>query len=327
MPVLRPIADNTTMTALLDSMRFRTMQKEHPFIQTIHTFRAVRAKLLYIFRNLFHPPTIVFALKKSEEPNKGLVYQAANDNLHDNRDELELMLKELQQQLEEKVSVLNIVGHEIINPISCLKGTLQLTELCLQQNDSATALRLLHKAVQQTGKLAVLCDQLLQTTKQAAIPTRFQPVSILEILNDCIESFHFNYPTHTVNEEEIPNVLIAADRLKMERVFTNLLSNAGKYSPPHSAIEIRSIQHADSIEILIQDHGVGIPAENLPYIFEKYYRIPGAENKAPGRGIGLYLVCEIIKEHNGKIWVESDPETGSVFHVLLPITSVTNEKV
>jgi signal transduction histidine kinase len=109
------------------------------------------------------------------------------------------------------------------------------------------------------------------------------------------------------------------DPRALSRVFTNLLSNAVKYSPPGSAVTVRMRAARDQAIVSVADEGIGIAAEHVDRIFERFYRVPG-EATARARGVGLGLpVCKaMVEAHGGQIWVESAPGEGSLFTFSLP---------
>ena len=101
-------------------------------------------------------------------------------------------------------------------------------------------------------------------------------------------------------------------------MFDNLLSNAIKYTPENKKIGVKLHQEDSQIIFKISDQGPGIPPEDQPHIFEKFYRASNIETDAAGSGLGLAIVKTIVESHNGRIWVESKVETGSTFFVVLP---------
>ena len=123
-----------------------------------------------------------------------------------------------------------------------------------------------------------------------------------------------------------PGVLISADRTQMERLFSNLLSNAVKYTPAGGTVQVRVKLEASQRDekknwgrIEIEDTGVGIPEENLPHIFDRFYRVRNAEtNLIQGLGLGLSFVAWIVKAHGGQIDVTSTAGAGTRFTVRLP---------
>ncbi|MBI3122053.1 MAG: hypothetical protein HYZ03_07210, partial [candidate division NC10 bacterium] len=113
--------------------------------------------------------------------------------------------------------------------------------------------------------------------------------------------------------------LVPADSLRMDQVFTNLLSNAMKFTPRSGQIGVTVQELPAELLVQIQDSGMGIPAEHLDRIFERFYRVPlPAEEKVEGTGLGLSICKAIVEEHGGRIWVESAVGKGSTFSFTLP---------
>ncbi|HTD95250.1 MAG TPA: ATP-binding protein, partial [Chitinophagaceae bacterium] len=138
------------------------------------------------------------------------------------------------------------------------------------------------------------------------------------LIQEAIESLDFS--RHKI-EADIPSedVSITIDNQKMSQVLVNLLTNALKYSKPHSRILVTAIRLGDQARISVSDEGVGIAAAHLEKIFNQFYRIYSTSNSAKGMGLGLYISKEIMEAHLGKIWAESIEKKGSTFHIQFPI--------
>ncbi|MCB0120531.1 MAG: HAMP domain-containing histidine kinase, partial [Anaerolineales bacterium] len=117
------------------------------------------------------------------------------------------------------------------------------------------------------------------------------------------------------NLETIPPVL--GDSARLSQVFENLFSNAIKYAPG-SKITITSTAADKKVRITFADEGDGIPEDFLPFLFERFYRVPG-ERTVTGTGLGLYICKQIVMAHHGKIWVESVLDEGTTFFIELPV--------
>lgn len=123
-------------------------------------------------------------------------------------------------------------------------------------------------------------------------------------------------PRVTVDVPRPPPSLLA-DPARLERVLVNVLSNALKYSPGH--VEVTARQRDGEVVVSVRDEGPGISREDLPHVFEKYYRASSARPKA-GLGLGLYICRLMIEAHGGRIWAESRPGEGCTFRIAIPAT-------
>jgi two-component system heavy metal sensor histidine kinase CusS len=122
---------------------------------------------------------------------------------------------------------------------------------------------------------------------------------------------------------DLPRVCLAeVDRIQIERMVSNLVSNAMKFTPAGGEVRVRLRNDSDGVELAVEDTGCGIPTHHLPHIFDRFYRVPGREASGPERGLGLGLsfVAWIAKAHQGSVRVESSPGKGSRFIVFLPVS-------
>lgn len=121
--------------------------------------------------------------------------------------------------------------------------------------------------------------------------------------------------------EGLPSVL--ADRDYLERILTNLLSNALKYSAPESVVKVAIARRDGELVTSIADQGRGIPAEELPHLFERYFRAREARERREGLGLGLYITKGLVEAQGGHIWVETEVGKGSKFSFTLPVVTTT----
>jgi two-component system sensor histidine kinase VicK len=140
------------------------------------------------------------------------------------------------------------------------------------------------------------------------------------LINELIDEVQVTTGEHHIQLTEIVKVNMYADRDKIGSVLSNFLSNAVKYSPKGTNIDVACVSNVDTVTVSVKDEGMGLRQEDLEKIFDRYYRVESAETlHIAGFGIGLYLSAEIIKQHNGRIWVESELSKGSIFYFLLPL--------
>ena len=124
---------------------------------------------------------------------------------------------------------------------------------------------------------------------------------------------------HPLVVRKLIKATVEADKLRLYQVFSNLITNAIRYSPAHTKIIIGMKQIDKNVVVSVKDSGIGIPQSQHRKIFDRLYQVKDARRKTfPGLGMGLYISKEIIKKHNGKIWVESEEGKGSTFYFSLP---------
>jgi len=146
-----------------------------------------------------------------------------------------------------------------------------------------------------------------------------QPVRLDEVVRDATDLFEFvaQEKSMAVVTELSPNLTVRADRNRLRQVLVNLLDNAIKYSAPGGRVEISADARADEVLITVKDTGAGIPAEEIPRIWERLYRGDKSRSQR-GLGLGLSLVRAIIKAHGGSMKVQSTVGEGSSFVMHLP---------
>lgn len=231
-----------------------------------------------------------------------------------------------QRQLESvrKDFVAN-VSHELRTPLSIIKGyaeTLLEGHRDMSEQDREQFLRTIHRHGE---RLHLLLEDLLSLSrleaKGAALHKEsIQPISFVNALAEDYRSRPLA-KLHTIEFEHdavLPELL--ADPLKLTQVFENLLNNALKYTPAGSSIEIGLHRQNDELRISVRDNGPGIPAADLPHLFERFYRVDkGRSRETGGTGLGLSIVKHICQLHGGKAWAESELGKGTVFYVVLPL--------
>ena len=226
--------------------------------------------------------------------------------------------KELDKRKDEFIS---LASHELKTPLTSLKGfTYLLTRHLRQQNDQ-NALYFLLRMDSQINKLTRLVNDLLDVSRlqTGKMLYRKEVFALHELVKEIVENVQGTTQTHSLIVEPLPVVHIEADRDRIGQVLVNLLSNAIKYSPLANKVTVRMAIDGDYVTVSVQDFGPGIAPEHHQQIFERFYQVsPTTQHNYPGLGIGLYISNQIIKEHQGKLWLESEPGQGATFHFSLP---------
>jgi signal transduction histidine kinase len=221
-------------------------------------------------------------------------------------------LGKLRKQLTEDVA------HELRTPITILQSYLEAMTEGLWE-PSTERLESCYDEVIRMGKLVGDLENLAKIESEN-LKLEKHWIDLYDILEKTVKNFEGEIMTKqlsvVVNGDSI---LINADENRLRQVVVNLLSNAIKYSREKSQIVIGITKTENEIGFYIQDSGIGIAQEELPYIFERFYRADKSRNRATGgSGIGLTIVKSIVEAHGGKVFVESERNVGSKFQVMLP---------
>lgn len=227
------------------------------------------------------------------------------------------LFAEIKALSDKKDEFIALASHELKTPLTTIKGYLQL--LYKKEQDAVNSL-FIGKTLDQVAKLNALIADLLDVSKIEAGKLQFniEEFDLRKVLLDVMETFPYSYKTHKIvfNDPEEP-CLVRADRLRIEQVIINLLTNAIKYSPNANLVEIFLEKRDGNVIVKIRDYGIGLKEQDKKLIFTRFYRAEGVVNVS-GLGIGLHLTKEIIDRHHGKIGVDSTFGEGSEFYFSLP---------
>ncbi|TMC15276.1 MAG: HAMP domain-containing histidine kinase [Chloroflexi bacterium] len=283
--------------------------------------------------NLFQSlPSIIsglaIALIAAQRERARLKTLAAEQELQEYAQELVEINQKLTEANEMKDRFISIASHELKTPITTIRGQAQLALRRLsKQPDLSPQLDSLHTSLErineQTGRLTALIDELLDVSsiRTGKAELRKRTCDLREICREVIDDQRLLTGRQIALNVPPTPLKLHADCDRLSQVLVNLVSNAVKYSPEKTAIQV-ALNASDDHHVLIEvhDHGKGIAADQLPYIFETFYRTPDAQTSSkPGLGLGLAISKEIVERHNGRIWCESKPGQGSTFFVELPL--------
>jgi signal transduction histidine kinase len=230
-------------------------------------------------------------------------------------------LRELDQA---KTEFLSVVSHELRTPLTALQGFSELLlRSALPPDRARRCLVYLHTEACTLGRIVGELLDLSRIEAGRPLELRPEPVDLADLIERNIELFAAEHREHRFRwAPSEPAVALRADPDALDRMIKNLLSNAVKYSPRGGQVCVSACPAADQpgmIELAVEDDGVGIPADQLPRIFDKYVRVPHPETTAArGLGLGLSLVKALAEAHGGRVEVDSLPGKGSRFRLLLP---------
>jgi K+-sensing histidine kinase KdpD len=213
------------------------------------------------------------------------------------------------------------VSHELRTPLTCIRASVELLDAMSEDRASDQA-ELVHTIEHHTSRLEGLVSDLLEITKLEAgqVTLSKQPTDLCALVNRAVDtlrplssrrhqSIHFDMATSCAP--------IEVDRGRIEQVLTNILSNAIKFAPKQSQIDVQLSESDGRLQVCIADRGPGISEEDRARIFDKFYVVADGRGLS-GLGLGLYIAREMIELHGGRIWVESQPDQGSTFCFELP---------
>lgn len=273
-------------------------------------------------------------LKTKELAEANLSCELKTKELQEKTYELEIKTKELAElnkRLEEldkvRVQFIWLVTHELRAPIAGIQSYLKL--ILEGYVPPEKQLEIIQKAERLARKQLELINDLLQLTKlqepEEIQKSEFVPVNMAEILDGVKDMMSARASERDISfdiniDPDLP--LIKANAEHIKQLWTNLISNAIKYNKPGGKISIDLVQDTDHIIGKVSDTGIGISSEELPFIFDDFFRARNAKNtETDGTGLGLSIVKRIIENYDGKIFVESEIGKGTCFTLMIPKSS------
>jgi signal transduction histidine kinase len=228
-------------------------------------------------------------------------------------------LDSVQRQMRLQDDFVSTISHELRTPLGFIKG--YSTSLLRDDTvwDQATQREFLNIIDEEADRLTRLIEDMLESARlqSKTLQFKFSPVRIDALVRDVAMRINVHHPSLKVIFDLQPLPPIRGDGTRLSQVFENLFSNAIKYAP-NSEITIAMRASPENIRITFTDKGEGISEDYLPFIFERFYRVPG-ERTVTGTGLGLYICRQIIMAHHGNIWVESALGKGATFIIELPV--------
>jgi len=227
------------------------------------------------------------------------------------------------KQLEkQKDNFIGIVSHELKTPLTSIKAFSQLLEKHLKENQDDKGTLFLSKMTNQMERLTQLMASFVNVynIQNGKLLLKKENFEIDQLIHQIVSDFKNTSNSHVIKTNFRANKSIYADPIRIGQVLINLISNAIKYSPEEKTILIKSSFDGNRVIVSIQDFGMGIRKEDQEKIFDRFFRIISKNEKSiSGLGLGLYISSEIIVQHNGKIWLESQKGKGSTFYFSLPL--------
>jgi signal transduction histidine kinase len=261
-------------------------------------------------------------INRADDLSRRIPHQGLND------DEIGSLVNTFNQTLERLEGLftsqqrfLTDVSHELRTPLTVIKGNVDLIRRMKQFDEES-----LISIDQEAGRLTRLVGGLLMLAQAESgkLPLNFKPVELDILLTEVFQEMWViaGNKVH-VHLNEIDQIQVNGDRDKLKQVLINLVANAIQYTPPGGDVFMSVSNYGDQARIICRDTGPGISSEDLPHIFERFYRAEKSRTRgrATGFGLGLSITKWIVEHHGGRIEVESKEDKGTTFAIWLPILS------
>lgn len=231
-------------------------------------------------------------------------------------------LSDQKKKDEKKNEFISIASHELKTPLTIAKGFLDVATEMLDEKADADLQLMIQKANTALSRLNNIIGDFLDVNKMqhGKLLLNHRNFDFYEMLRETVEYIRRVFPSRTLVVNGLEgNLIVEGDDERLRHVCSNLLNNAIKYSPAGTPVELNTNVTHNEVVVEIKDRGMGISPEDIPFIFNRYFRVKDVMHSHQGMGIGLYLSAEIIQRHNGKIWVNSEKGTGSSFYFSVPL--------
>ena len=251
------------------------------------------------------------------------VHPASSDELGQLADSFNQMAEKLEQVESMRRKLIGDVSHELRTPLTAIKGSME----GLMDGVLPATPETYQQIHQEADRLARLVDDLqeLSRVEAGAYPLDIRPMAVSTLVQTTLKRFASQAQAKGIDlRSDLPADLppVLADQDRITQVLTNLVGNALQYTSAGGKVTIRSTRHQEEIHVSVSDTGIGIPAEQLPHLFTRFYRVDKSRSRQAGggSGIGLAIARHLVEAHGGCIWAESDGEgKGSTFTFTLNV--------
>lgn len=280
----------------------------------------------FLFTSSLISTSIVEPIKKlnstAKEFAKGNFNASAektyNDEIGQLVDTINFMANEIKNTEKLKVEFVSSISHELRTPLTSIKGwseTLQMSEGYMKDSDVATGLNIISAEAE---RLSIMVEELLDFSRFQSNSMKVikKPVNIKDVIFQVYRQFSNKRANISLKcDLKGEDTIINADENRLKQIYINLVTNSIKFTKEGGEIELIAIGYEDKIVTVVKDNGIGIKAENLPHITEKFYK---GTSTMPGNGLGLSIVDELVKLQDGVMTIESEYEVGTKITIVFP---------
>lgn len=257
-------------------------------------------------------------IESSSDLSRRVGYRGPRDEIGQLANTFDRMIERLEKALQTQKNFIADASHELRSPLTVIQGNLDLLKRNLKEEDRRESLKALEAETSRMSK--VVSDLLVLAELDSGQPERQDSVSLREMLQDAQARARQLAGNRQVVVERQEDLWVKGNADKLEQVLSNLVDNALKYTPDGGTITLSLFRNGDWACLAVADTGMGISADDLPHIFDRFYRVDKARSKASGgTGLGLAIVKGIVERHGGRVTVTSEPGKGSTFTVWLKL--------
>jgi signal transduction histidine kinase len=231
-----------------------------------------------------------------------------------------LTLSQIRSDLRKREELLDVVSHDLRSPLGALVGQAQL--LGRRAGDDAFVKARVEAILRCAARMDSMIEDILDSAKLEArqLQLHLGPIDVGACLSALVAETMSD--RLQLRLEDAGDLLVRADINRLERVVMNLVGNALKFSPENAPVQLGASRDGAWVTIRVEDRGPGIPSEDLPFVFDKFYRGRNGVGRG-GSGLGLYSVRLLVEAHGGRVWAGPGRAGGSAFQVALPALQAT----
>ncbi len=229
------------------------------------------------------------------------------------------MVAQLQTSFTTQRRFIADAAHELRTPLTAASGNVELLMLGAA-SDPAQQRRSLQQMNRELERMGRLVDDLLTLSRLDARSTlRYADVDLGALTLELVSEFRSRSPQHHWSVQALPGLLVRGDADRLRQVLMNVLENARKYTPEGGSIMVSAAADQDRVVLKVEDTGIGIPAEDVPRVWNRFYRVDQARTRASGgSGLGLSIVKSIVESHGGHVALSSTVGEGTIVTLILP---------
>lgn len=292
--------------------------KIHPEIELTEARADISIPLTYFNRSM--GVLSILSTKKGDFTEKELLLLKLLGPLASMAIRKAQLYQELKRSLDVRDRFIALAAHELRTPLTSVNGYVQLLQSRMN-NTNSTEGRWVQQLSWECLRLKNLVNELLEINriKTGQLQYVFKECDLKTVITRARNDFKFTHPDRKIvfyDQIDAPYAIVIGDFDKLIQITTNLVDNAVKYSPQDTPIYISLRNRKNVYELEITDQGIGIPKNELPQVFEGFYK--GEDNHKEGFGLGLYLSSEIIKKHSGTIDIKSKIGKGTSIKIKIP---------